>query len=359
MADPRVQQFARILLDTCLGVQKGWQVLVSSTPLARPIVEELTRGLAERGAHALLRLNWSEGMGEQVWIEAAPLEVLAELPEIARYELEHADAVVAIVAPENTRAYASVDEERMQTVQRAYRPATERLLDGTLPWVGCYYPVPAIAQDAQMSLRELEDFFFGAVLLDWEAERKRMQRLCDRFDAADEVRIVGENTDLRLSLAGRSGKVDAGGANMPGGEFFFCPVEDSAEGVIHFTEFPGFYHGREVPGIRLRLEAGRVVDASADRNEDFLLSTLDTDEGARRVGELGVGCNPGITRYMKNVAYDEKIDGTAHIALGNGFPFLGGENVSAIHWDIVKDLRAGGRIELDGEVVQRDGRWLV
>ena len=146
---------------------------------------------------------------------------------------------------------------------------------------------------------------------------------------------------------------------MPGGEFFFCPVEDSAEGAIHFAEFPGFYLGREVAGIRLRFEGGRVVDASADRNEDFLLSTLDTDEGARLIGELGVGCNPGITRYMKNVAYDEKIDGTVHVALGNGFPHLGGENVSAIHWDIVKDLRGGGRIELDGEVVQQDGRWLV
>jgi aminopeptidase len=359
MADQRIQEFARVLLDTCLGVQKGWQVLVYSTPLARPIVEELTRGLAERGAHALLRINFSEGMGEQIWIETAPLDVVAELPDISRYELEHADGVISIVAPENTRSYSSVDAERMQLVQKAFRPAAERLLDGTLPWVGCYYPVPAIAQDAEMSLRQLEDFFFGAVLLDWDAERERMQRYCDRFDAAEEVRIVGDGTDLRLSLAGRKGKVDAGGANMPGGEFFFCPVEDSAEGTIHFSEFPGFYLGREIPGIRLRFEGGRVVEASADRNEDDLISTLDTDEGARGVGELGIGCNPGITRYMKNVAYDEKIDGTAHVALGNGFPFLGGTNVSAVHWDIVKDLRSGGRIELDGEIVQQDGRWLV
>jgi aminopeptidase len=359
MSDPRVQEFARILLDTCLGVQKGWQVLVNSTPIARPIVEELTRGLAERGAHALLRLNFSEGMGEQIWIENAPLDVVAELPDIARYELETCDAVIAVVAPENTRSYTSTDAERMQLVQKAYRPATERLLDGTLPWVGCFYPVPAFAQDAEMSLHALEDFFFGAVLRDWDAEHERMQRYCDRFDAAEEVRIVGPGTDLRLSIAGRKGKVDAGGANMPGGEFFFCPVEDSVEGTIHFAEFPGFYLGREVPGIRLRFEGGRVVEVSAERNEDFLITTLDTDEGARRVGELGIGCNPGITRYMKNVAYDEKIDGTAHIALGNGFPFLGGENVSAVHWDIVKDLRSGGRIELDGEVVQQDGRWLV
>ena len=359
MADRRVQDFASILLDTCLGVQKGWQVIVSSTPLGRPLVEELTLGLAERGAYALLRLNWSDGLAELDWVANVPLDVLAELPDIERYALEHADAVIAVVASENTRAYSSVDPERIQLLQKASRPAVERLLDGSLPWVGCYYPTQAVAQDAEMSLRQLEDFFFGAVLLDWDAERERMQRYCDRFDAAEEVRIVGEGTDLRLSLAGRTGKVDAGGANMPGGEFFFCPVEDATEGVIHFAEFPGFYGGREIPGIRLRFEGGRVVDASAERNEDFLVSTLDTDEGARRVGELGIGCNPGITRYMKNVAYDEKIDGTVHIAVGNGFPFLGGTNVSAVHWDIVKDLRSGGRLELDGEVVQQDGRWLV
>jgi aminopeptidase len=359
VADHRIEEFARILLDTCIGVQAGWQVIVNSSPPARPLVEEVARGLAERGAYALLRLNWSEGMAELAWIESAPLDLLAELPDIDRYALEHADALIAIVATENTRAYSAVDPERIQLLQKAGRPTAQRLLDGTLPWVGCYYPTQAIAQDAEMSLRQLEDFFFGAVLLDWEAERARMQRYCDRFDAAEEVRIIGEGTDLRLSLAGRTGKVDAGGANMPGGEFFFCPAEDATEGEIHFGEFPGFYGGREIPGIRLRFEGGRVVEASAERNEDFLISTLDTDDGARRVGELGIGCNPGITRYMKNVAYDEKIDGTAHIALGNGFPFLDGENESAVHWDIVKDLRDGGRIELDGEVVQQDGRWLV
>ena len=146
---------------------------------------------------------------------------------------------------------------------------------------------------------------------------------------------------------------------MPGGEFFGCPLEDSAEGTIHFSEFPAVHAGRHVTGIRLRFEAGRVVDASADSNEDFLLETLDTDEGARRVGELGIGCNPGITRHMRNTLFDEKIDGTAHIAIGTGFPDLGGTNVSTVHWDIVKDLREDGRIELDGEVVQENGVWKV
>ena len=210
-----------------------------------------------------------------------------------------------------------------------------------------------------MSTDEFADFLYGACLRDWDAERERMQRYADRFDAADEVRIVGEETDLRLSIAGRSMKVDAGGANIPGGEFFGCPVEDSAEGVIAFSEFPAVYAGREMTGIRLRFEGGRVVDASADTNEDFLIETLDTDEGARRLGELGIGCNPGITRYMSNTLFDEKIDGTVHLALGNGMPDLGGHERVAIHWDIVKDLRlAGTRSSSTASVVQEDGRWL-
>ena len=155
-------------------------------------------------------------------------------------------------------------------------------------------------------------------------------------------------------------QVDAGGANIPGGEFFCWPVEDSATGTIAFTEFPAVYQGRELKGIRLRFEGGRVVEASAETNEEFLLETLDTDDGARRARRARDRLQPGITRYMRNTLFDEKIDGTVHVALGKGFPFLGGSNESAMHWDIVKDLRlAGSRIELDGEVVQRDGAWLL
>jgi len=210
-----------------------------------------------------------------------------------------------------------------------------------------------------MSLSQFEDFFYRACLRDWDEESKAMHGLLARFDAADEVRIVGVDTDLTLSLRGRKGAVDDGHMNVPGGEFFFSPVEDSAEGEIVFDEFPAVYNGREVAGIALRFEGGLVVEASAASNEDFLTEMLDLDEGARRLGELGIGCNPGITRYMKNTLFDEKIDGTAHLALGNGLPEVGGTNISQLHWDIVKDLRDSGRIELDGKVVQESGRWLV
>jgi aminopeptidase len=153
--------------------------------------------------------------------------------------------------------------------------------------------------------------------------------------------------------------VDALGANMPGGEVFYSPVEESAEGVITFSEYPACYLGHEVDGVRLRFEGGRVVEASARTDEEFLLGTLDTDEGARRLGEFGIGCNPGIQRHMKNTLFDEKMEGTIHLAVGTGFPQVGGRNTSGVHWDMVKELRAGGRIELDGKIVQENGAWAL
>jgi len=359
MTDPRNRRLAELLVDTCVGVEAGWQVLVGGSPLARPLLEEIVRLLAERDAYALLRVSFGGTFASRTWLRSASLERIAVPPSIEQHALETCDALIVVEAPENTRDASDLPAERMAAMQGAYRPAMERIFRHEVPWVGCQYPTPALAQEAGMSSEAFADFLFEASLRDWDAERVRMQRYADLFDAAEEVRIVGEGTDLRLSLSGRLMKVDAGGANIPGGEFFGCPVEDSAEGTILFGEFPAVYLGREMTGISLRFESGRVVDASARTNEEYLLEVLESDEGARALGELGIGCNPGITRYMRNTLFDEKIDGTVHLALGNGMPDLGGTNVSRIHWDIVKDLRLSGtRIELDGEVVQEDGRWL-
>ena len=229
----------------------------------------------------------------------------------------------------------------------------------SVPWVIAEYPVLSTAQEAGMTLPELEQFIFDAVLLDWDAEARRMHSIAEVFDAADEVRIVGAGTDLTLSLAGRLGAVDDGRVNMPGGEVFYSPVEDSATGVVEFSEFPAVYYGGEVVGARLVFEQGRIVEASAKSGEEFLLRTLDTDEGARGLGELGIGCNPRIQRFMKNVGFDEKIDGTVHLAIGNSYSFNGGTNESAIHWDMVKDLRSEGRIYADGRLVQENGSWSI
>jgi aminopeptidase len=359
VSDPRVEAYAKLLVEDCIDVQPGWQVLVSGGVLARPLLEEVTRHIARRGAYALQRVSLA-GTGINLpWASEAPDELLDTPAPIETVALKEADGWVSIEAPENTRELAALAPERLARIQAGLRPYLDRVLSYDLKWVGCQFPTAALAQDADMSLAEFEDFLYGACLLDWSAERERMSHYAEHFDQAEEVRIVGEDTDLTLSLAGRHGLVDAGGANMPGGEFFYSPVEDSATGTITFSEFPAVYSGRELTGIRFRFKEGKVVDASAETNEDFLIETIDRDEGARRLGELGIGCNPRITRYMKNTLFDEKIDGTVHLALGNGLPEVGGENVSQLHWDIVKDLRNGGRLELDGKPVQESGRWLI
>jgi aminopeptidase len=360
VSDPRVERYAELLVETCVDVQPGWQVLVNGSYLARPLLEAVSRQVARRGAYAIQRANLSGSGINMPWAREAPEELLSTPAPIESYIWQEADALIAVEAPENTRELSGLAGERLALIQGGLRPHLERVLRMELKWVGCQYPTPALAQEAGMSLEAFADFLYGACLLDWDAERERMSRYAERFEAADEVRLVAGDTDVRLSVAGRPMLVDAGGANMPGGEFFTSPVEDSAQGEIVFGEFPAVYNGREVRGIRLRFEGGKVVDASAEAGEDYLLEQLDLDEGARRLGELGIGCNPGITRHMKNTLFDEKMDGTVHLALGNGLPDVGGENVSQIHWDIVKEMRAdGSRIELDGETVQESGRWLL
>jgi aminopeptidase len=332
---------------------------VFGSPLGRPLVDEVVRHIARRGAYALVRLGFTFPVHESVWTNEAPEELLGELPPIEAYQYDHADCYIAVQAPENTREGSDIPAERMRLVRQARIPHVKPFISGERPWVGGQFPTPALAQDAGMTLGEFEEFLFGAVLVDWETLAERMRRIADRFDQASEVRVVGDGTDLRFSLEGRPAMVDALGANMPGGEFFFSPVEDSASGVVSFSEYPACYSGHEVVGARLRFEGGRIVEASADGDQEFLIETLDTDDSARVLGEFGVGCNPGIQRHIRNTLFDEKMEGTVHFAVGHGFAFIGGRNESAVHWDMVKDLRQGGRIELDGEVVQENGAWRI
>ena len=359
MAEPRVEAYARLLVERSLNVQPGWQVLIRTTTLARPLLQELVRLVGLRGAYAIVRMGWTIWPIDHVWASEAPEELLGELPDIDRYACDHMDARITVEAPENTREGAELAPERLALVKRAEQTFFRRTMTDEIPWVGCQFPTHALAQDAGLTLRQFEEVLYGACLIDWSSLAETMNRRVAHFDAAEQVRLVGPGTDLVLGLAGREGEVDDGRVNVPGGEFFFCPLEDSAEGMIEFSEFPAVYQGYEFSGIRLAFRGGEVVEATAGTHEDALISILDRDEGARRLGELGIGCNPGITRYMRNTLFDEKMDCTAHLALGQGYEKVGGLNVSSIHWDIVKDLRRDGRIELDGTVVQENGVWLI
>jgi aminopeptidase len=360
VADPRIRRLAELLVNRSLDVQPGWQVVIRTTPLARPLLTEVAKAIARREAYALVRMSWYERWRVDLeWAREAPLELLAKLPEIESYAVEQEDARLMIIAPEDLHAGADLEPERRRLIQRSQERSAERGRSLDVRWAVTQFPTEASAREAGMTLPEFEDYVYGACLRDWDAEHERMRRYAERFDRASEVRIVGKDTDLTLSIEGRNATIDHGLRNVPAGEFFFGPVEDSAEGVVTFAEFPSIYQGRDVAGVRLVFEAGVIVEATAEEGEDALLTALDTDEGARRLGELGIGCNPGIQQHMRNTLFDEKIDGTVHLAVGASYTFTGASNTSAIHWDLVKDLRPGGELLLDGEVVQRDGAWLI
>ena len=357
--DPRVERLAELLVERSLGVQPGWQVAIQGSLLARPLVEALVVALARRGAYPLVRLGAADldpFPFATLWARHAPAELVERLPEVEVHLRETLDARVILFSPENVVDGSELAADRRLALRRAAQPFQERV--GGLPWVSCPFPTLALAQDARLTLAQYADVFYAACLRDWDAEGERMQRLAERFERAETVRIVGPGTDVSMVVAGRRFEVDDGHLNMPGGEIFTSPVEDSAEGVIELSEYATAFAGNRLEGVRLEFAGGRVVDASASVGEEFLLAALDTDDGARVLGELGIGCNEGIPRHVRQMWFDEKVAGTIHLALGQGFAQCGGTNTSALHWDLVKDL-AAGRIELDGVVVQQDGAWCV
>jgi aminopeptidase len=352
--------FARLLCAYCLDAQPGQQVVVRSTTLAAPLLLAVQRELLAREAWPLLRAELP-GAAEQWWDAAGERHLDGFAPaELA--EAEQTDASLTIQAPENTTALAAVDPARMARAARARAPIREAAMRRR--WCGTLWPTPAGAQRAGMGTAEFADFVRRATFLDrddpaaaWGELRALQARVIERLSRAGELRIEAEGTDLRLSVAGRTWVNSDGRRNMPSGEVFTGPVEDSAEGRIRFT-IPSSPRGVEVAGIELELRAGRVVDARAERGHEYLLATLETDAGARMLGEVGIGTNTGIDRPTGAILFDEKIGGTVHLALGRSYPETGGTNESAVHWDMICDLRGGGRLSADGEVVQRDGVFL-
>ena len=356
--DPRVTQLAELLVGRSLEVQPGWQVAIQGTFLARPLVESLVVAVARRGAYPLVRLgpiDLDPFPFATLWAEHAPAELLERLPTAEAGLRETIDARVILFSPENVVDGSELEAARRLALRHAVAPYQERL--ASKRWVSCPFPTIALAQDAGVTLARYADILYAACLRDWDAEGERMRRLAARFELAEQVRIVGPGTDLTMIVSGRRFLVDDGHLNMPGGEVYTSPIEDSAEGVVEL-DYPTAFNGNRLEGVRLRFEAGRVVEAAASVGEAFLHAALETDEGASVLGELGIGCNDGLPREVRQVWFDEKVAGTIHLALGAGFPECGGVNRSALHWDIVKDMTRG-RIELDGEVVQEHGAWLV
>jgi aminopeptidase len=367
MRDSRAEALAQILVRYSTKVAPGDVCVIQSTTAAELLVQAVYEEVLRAGGLPVMQL--STDAAQAALYELAGEDQLDWVPPTSEWAAQNADVRVAIMADVNPRELSRVDPKKQARVQKARQGLMEttmrRSAAGEYRWALTLFPTHAYASEADMALREYEDFYYAACLaLDsdpvtaWQRQSDQVMHLADWIEGKEEVRITGPGTDITLGVGGRHWIPCVGEHNMPDGEFFTGPVEDSANGEIAFS-FPASYGGRSVSGVRMRFEDGKAVDASAEHGEDFLLEMLDTDEGARRLGELGIGTNYGIATGTKEILLDEKIGGTVHLAVGMSYPETNGQNTSAVHWDMVCDLRQGGGITVDGVELQRDGRFVV
>lgn len=375
MADSRVEKLARILVEYSAHIRKGDRVLIESEPVAEPLIRALYKNILMAGGHPYLELNLggqiSKSGVDTVFFEHASDEQLDYLPPLLKHVYDNFESRIRVHALPNTKALTGADPAKQARRARTLEPILQaqftRGARGEFKWVTTLYPTQAYAQDAEMSLSEFEDFVFGACHAGegdedpvgyWKGMQREQQRLVDALAGHDEIVVRGPSVDLRLSIKGRSFLNACGEHNMPDGEIFTGPVETSVNGRVRF-DFPAVYHGNEVQGVELRFEDGRVAEARADKNDAFLQRTLETDAGARFLGEFAIGNNFGVQRITKEILFDEKFGGTIHLALGAGYPDTGSVNKSSVHWDLICDMRRESEIMVDGSVFYKDGAFKV
>jgi aminopeptidase len=362
-----MKKWAETLVNFSAPVKPGNTVVITGGVEAEPLLRAVYAEVVAAGGYPVM-------VPQFTGIEANLLnhgsdDQLTWLSPIERYWRETADVAIRIVADSNTRALSSVDPARQARFQSARRPLIDtfmqREIAGTLRWTITQYPTDAFAQDAEMSTEDFAAFVFGACKLDlddpvaaWNEQSQKQQILVDWLTGKQEVHLTGPGTDLNVDVTGRTWINADGRKNFPDGEVFTGPVETGTDGYVTF-DMPAITNGRAVEGIRLAFQNGKVVDATAAKNEEFLIQQLDIDDGARILGEFAFGTNFGIQRFTGQLLFDEKIGGTVHMAVGAGLPTTGNTNQSAIHWDMICDLRNGGRVTVDGEPFLVDGRYLL
>jgi aminopeptidase len=365
--DPRITKLAEILVQYSIGVRKGDKVAIRGDVVAIDLVNQLLCGVLRAGGHPVVLLT-SDRFQETFFehADAAQLDWASPVEKVIHQDM---DAIIYARGASNTRLLSGVDPEKQARFQQTQRPFHElrmaRSAEGSLRWVVTQFPCSAYAQEADMSLAEYEDFVYRATfadrqdpLADWNAVHAMQQRLIDWLDGREHVRVQGPDIDLSMSIKGRRFMNSDGRRNMPSGEIYTGPVEESVNGWVRFS-YPAIRGGREVEGVAFQFEAGRVVKATARKNEAYLLSQLDSDEGARYLGEFAFGTNEGIQRFTKNILFDEKIAGTLHMAVGSGYPETGSRNRSALHWDFICDVRQDSEIHVDGELFYKNGAFQI
>ena len=367
MTDVRVQKMAKTLVDYCTQMKENDKVLIRGTTLAVPLVEAVYKESILKGAHPEVSLQTDNML--TLFFTHAKEHQLDYLSPFIKYYMENLDVIISIIADYNVKHLTSIPPgkiaRRSKSQQEINQIVMERAHEGKLNWTLVVHPTHAMAQEASMSLLEYEDFVYHACFVDtpdpvaeWKKLSEMQENIVNYLNGKSTLHIVGEDTDITMSIKGRTWINSDGRRNFPSGEVFTGPEETSAEGTIRFT-FPGIYIGKEVEDISLTFEKGTVVKAHAKKGDDFLQEMLNTDEGARRIGEIAVGTNYGITTFTKNILFDEKIGGTIHLALGRSIPDSGGKNQSAIHWDLIKDMKADGKLYADGELFYENGKVLI
>ncbi|MFC1723044.1 aminopeptidase [Nanoarchaeota archaeon] len=359
MVEERIKKLAKILVDYSAKVRKGERVVVNGDVIAEPLIKEVYKLLLKKGAYPAVHAHLP-GMSE-IYFKTGSKAQLEKFPEVAMFETKKTDVFIGIYGTSNTRQLSSVDPKKMAMRSKTTNPISKERMKKR--WVLCNYPTNALAMEGDMSLTDYEDWFYTACNVDYAKMQKKHEKLRKLLQKGKTVRIVGENTDLTLSIKGMTAKNQQGIYNVPDGEVFIAPEKSKTEGHIQFS-YPAIRAGNEVDGIYVEFKKGKAVVVKATKNEKFLKSMLATDKGASYLGELGVGTNYKITRYTKNLLFDEKIGGTVHLAFGMAYPDTCDKNKkegnkSALHWDIVKDMRKGGRLYIDGKLVQKNGKFLI
>lgn len=367
MSDYRVMNHAKVLVDYSLKIKKGDLFMISATPLAGPLVEAVYQLAIERGAYPYVKYK-NERL-EYLFYKHAQKHQLEYVSPISKYEMENIDALLSIWASENTRNLTNIDPKLQAYYQKAQFPIYEiyfsRSADESLRWCGTVHPTVALAQEGEMSAIEYEDFVYHAANADrtdpvahWKEVSAKQAETISKISSFREFTIKSPTTNLSFKLDDSRKWINCDGRhNFPDGEIFTCPVEDSVNGTVEFT-YPAIYRGQEVGGVRLEFKNGKVIHASAKKNEAFLLAMLDMDEGARFAGEIAIGTNYQVERFTRHILFDEKIGGTFHLAIGKSLPEAGGKNISAIHWDMIADLTEG-EFTGDGIVFYKNGKFII
>lgn len=364
MPDPRVAMLAKVMVEYSLALKPGQQFWLRTTPLAQELNLAVYEEAVKAGAYVFV--EQSVPGAEEAFYKHASNQLLDFVPPVGKLIVDTFDASLRVWADENTRSLAGIDPKRIARVHKARavlgKTMMRRTAKGDYRWCITVYPTPGMAQDAGMSLSDYSEFVYGAGLLNepdpvrlWKAEGKKQEKLVAWLKRRQKASIKGANVDVTLSIKGRTFETSDGRYNFPDGEIFTSPVENSATGWIRF-KYPAIYDGQEVEDIELWFEHGKVVKERAGKNQELLTSLLNTDAGARLLGEWGIGTNYGITRFTKNMLFDEKIGGTIHFAVGAGFPECGGKNDSGIHWDMLCDM-ADSEIKVDGDLFYRNGKF--